>query len=266
MPIRRERDHLSSDPHETKLASDLFHRNGKAMTVYSNVMSSTNVEEFFMAAKEGKQEVVERLLRATPGLIHEKENGLSPILVAAYSNQPKVADFLADKAVVLNIFEAAAIGKTNHIIRLLAHDPQLVNAYPDDGYQPLGLACFFGHLETAQYLINAGARVNTPSQNKMKVTPLHSATAGGHIKLVKFLLEHGADPNARQVGSFTPLHAAAENGNVEAIRALLFYGADADAKSCEGKSPLDYALESKKPEAVELLREGITRRFRSPKY
>jgi len=225
-------------------------------------MSTTKVEEFFTAVKEGRQGAVERILRATPNLIHEKENGLSPILVAAYNHQMKLADFLTEKAVVLNIFEAAATGKTNHIIRILARDPQLVNDYPDDGYQPLGLACFFGHLETAQYLISAGARVNTPSQNKMKITPLHSATAGGHTKLVKLLLEHGADPNARQVGGFTPLHAAAENGDLEAIRALLFYGADADAKSCEGKSPLDYALESKKREAIDLLKEGITRRFR----
>ncbi len=113
--------------------------------------------------------MVERLLRTTPGLIHEQENGCSPILLAAYNNQLKLANFLAEKAVALNIFEAAATGKTNHIIRILAHDPQLVNAYSDDGYQPLGLACFFGHLGTAQYLINAGARVNSPSQNKMKV-------------------------------------------------------------------------------------------------
>ncbi len=228
-------------------------------------MSSINVEEFFTAVKEGRQGVVERLLRATPNLIHEKENGLSPILVAAYNHQPKLADFLAEKAVLLNIFEAAATGKTNQIIRILAHDPQLVNDYPDEGYQPLGLACFFGHLETAQYLISAGARVNTPSQNKMKITPLHSAAAGRHTKLVKLLLEHGADPNARQVGGFTPLHAAAENGDVEAIRALLFYGADQDTKSSEGKSPLDYTLESKKAEAAKLLRESITRRFRYAK-
>jgi ankyrin repeat protein len=229
-------------------------------------MSSTNVEEFFTAVKEGRQGVVERLLRATPSLIHEKENGLSPILVAAYHHQPKLADFLAEKAVLLNIFEAAATGKTNHIIRILAHDPQLVNDYSEDGYQPLGLACFFGHLETAQYLISAGARVNTPSENKIKAAPLHSAAAGRHIKLVKLLIEQGADPNARQDGGFTPLHAAAQNGDVESIRALLFYGADQDAKSCDGKSPLDYALESKKAEAAKLLRESITRRFRYNKY
>ncbi|MGA7195404.1 MAG: ankyrin repeat domain-containing protein [Anaerolineales bacterium] len=225
-------------------------------------MAITNIKEFFTAIKEGKQEVVSRLLRAAPGLIHEKENGLSPILVAAYNNQSKLANFLAEKVVALSIFEAAAIGKTNHIILILARDPQLVNAYSDDGYQPLGLACFFGHLETAQYLINAGARVNSASKNKMKVTPLHSAAAGGHTELVKFLLEQGADPNALQESGFTPLHAAAQNGDVESIHQLLLHGADTDVKSAQGKTPLDYATESQKSEAIGLLREGITKRLR----
>jgi ankyrin repeat protein len=117
-------------------------------------------------------------------------------------------------------------------------------------------------MESAQYLINAGARVNSPSQNGMKVTPLHSAAAGRHTVIVKLLLEHDADPNALQEGGFTPLHAAAQNGDVQTIHTLLFHGADTDIKSADGKSPLDYARESSKPGAVELLREGITKRFR----
>ena len=97
------------------------------------------------------------------------------------------------------------------------HHPEMVNAYSEDGYQPPGLACFFGQMESAQYLINAGARVNSPSQNRMKVTSLHSAAAGGHTANVKLLLEHDANPNALQKGGFTPLHAAAQNGNVQTI-------------------------------------------------
>lgn len=228
----------------------------------ANSMPSMNVKEFFASIREGKQEVVERLLRANPALIHEKESGLSPVLVASYNKQPRLADFLAEKAVALTIFEAAATGKTNQIILLLARDPQLVNAYSEDGYQPLGLACFFGHPETAQYLISAGARINSPSQNKMKVTPLHSAVAAGCSKLVKLLLQLGANPNAPQEGGFTPLHAAAQNGDVESIRALLFYGADANIKSDEGKTPLNYATEGRQFEAVEWLKRGITKRFR----
>ena len=225
-------------------------------------MPSANVKEFFRAIQEGKPKVVERLLQAAPGLIHEKENGISPILVAAYHNQPELADFLAEKSVTLNIFEAAATGRTNQIVLILARTPQLVNAYSEDGYQPLGLACFFGHLETARYLINAGARLNSASQNRMKVTPLHSAAAGGHTALVKLLLEHGADPNAVQEGGFTPLHAAAQNGDVESIHMLLFHGADGSAKSSDGRTPLDYALETKKSEAVNMLKRQITKRLR----
>ncbi len=235
----------------------------QASQVVGRLMPNTNVKEFFRCIREGRQEKVEHLLRATPALIHEQENGLSSTLVAAYNGQPKLASFLAEKAVALNIFEAAATGKTNAIIRILARDPQLVNACSQDGYQPLGLSCFFGHFETTRYLINAGARLNWPSQNRMRATPLHSAAAGGHAKLVLLLLEHGADPNALQEGGFTPLHAAAQNGDVESIRALLFHGADADIRSRENKTALDYAMESKKPKAVSLLKERITKRIRA---
>ena len=62
---------------------------------------------------------------------------------------PEIASFLADKTVALTIFEAAATGKINNILRLLARDPQLVNAYAEDGFQALGLACYFGHFDLA---------------------------------------------------------------------------------------------------------------------
>ncbi len=218
--------------------------------------------EFFEAIKNGDQEQVLRLLSAAPNLIHENENGVSPILLAIYYGHPEIAEFLAEKKVVLDIFEAAAMGKRSYIVRILAREPDLVHAYSNDGYQPLGLACFFGRMDVVEYLIGAGARLNSPSKKPMNVTPLHSAAAAGHAAIVKLLLDHGASPNVRGQGGFTPLHAAAQNGDVELIRLLLLNGADAEVKTDEGKTPLDYARESNKPEAVELLLEGITKRLR----
>ena len=217
---------------------------------------------FFDAIKQGNRHEVERQLIVDPGLLHVKENGLSPILIAAYNDEPALASFLADKTIVLTIFEAAATGKINYVIRLLARDPELVNAYAEDGFQPLGLACFFGHYDTAEYLARAGASLNSPSRNNLKAAPVHSAAAGGHSKIVRMLLDLGADPNVREQGGFTPLHAAAQNGDMDTIRTLLLGGADLTLKDNNGKLALDLAMEAGHEMASALLGEGVTKRFR----
>jgi uncharacterized protein len=222
-------------------------------------------KEFFDFIKDGNMEEVQRLLALNPSLIHEKENGLSSVMIAAYYQEPAIAEFLAEKAVNLTIFEACAIGNTHQVILHLARDPMLVNAYADDGFQPLGLACFFGHLETAEYLVKAGASVNSPSRNDLAAAPIQSATAGNHAEIVSLLLANRADPNVREQSGFTPLHTAAQNGNLGIIRSLLYNGGDLDIRTPNGKLPLDMALEGGKTEAADLLKEGITRRFKAVK-
>ena len=218
--------------------------------------------DFLAAIKQGNREEAESQLNADPGLIHVRENGLSPIMIAAYHGQPEIASLLADKTVALTIFEAAATGKINHILRMLARDPQLVNAYAEDGFQALGLASFFGHFDVAEYLVKAGAPLNSPSRNDLKAAPIQSAAAAGHAKIVGLLLKFKADPNIREQGGYTPLHAAAQNGDREMIRTLLYGGADLTLQSDDGKLPLDLALAAGHAEAAKLLQEGITKQFR----
>jgi uncharacterized protein len=218
---------------------------------------------FFEAIRQGNKQEVERRLRLNSSLIQAKENGLSPILLAAYHHSPEIATFLANKTVALTIFEASAIGKLNTIIRLLAHEPELVNAYAEDGFQALGLAAYFGHLEVAEYLVKAGAPLNSPSRNDLKAAPIQSAAAAGHVKIVRMLLEHQADPNVREQGGYTPLHAAAQNGHEEMIRVLLFAGADPNIKSANGKLPVDLAKKKGHAKAVAIFSEGITKRFKA---
>lgn len=221
------------------------------------------IASFFDAIRAGDRDEVERLLLLDTSLIHAKEKGLSPILVAAYQLEPTLANFLADKTVTLNIFEAAATGRTTHLVRLLARNPELVNTTADDGFQPLGLACFFGHLEAAEYLVAAGASINVPSNNELQATPLQSAVAGRHASIVKLLLKSGAHPNVREQGGLTPLHVAAANGDVESIQLLILAGGDLHIRSDDNKLPLDLAQEKGHSRAVEILKREITKRFRA---
>jgi uncharacterized protein len=155
---------------------------------------------------------------------------MSELLQAVYRGDQARVDELLSAAPELDVFEAAAVGKTERLRELLDEDPSLANAWAPDGFQPLGLASFFGHVDTARLLVERGAEVNSASRNDLRVMPLHSAAATGdpetRYELAKLLLDHGADPNARQQDDFTPLMAADQYGD-DRLRALLIeHGAE----------------------------------------
>ncbi len=218
---------------------------------------------FFQAIQEGDREKFERMLRSTPDLILSRaDNNLSPLMAAMYAHEFEIANLILERMVALTVFEAAATGRLVHLISNLAHKPELVNAYSEDGFQPLGLAAYFGKLEAVRYLLKAGAEVNSASKNPLGVTPLQSAVAGGHLEITRLLLEAGASPNVRERGGYTPLHTAAFNGDVEIVRSLIFGGANVETVSEKNETPLDVALKNGHAEVANILRAGITRRFR----
>lgn len=58
-------------------------------------------------------------------------------------------------------------------------------------------------------------------------TALHAAAKAGHDEAARFLLEHGADANAREKGDNTsPLHWAAAHAHPDVVRTLLDAGSD----------------------------------------
>lgn len=213
-------------------------------------------EAFLTAIKTGDQDKVEEYLELEPGLANTRtEQGVSAILLAIYSNEPGIARSLVGRSAKVDIFEAAALGDLDRVAELVEADPSLVNAFAQDGFQPLGLASYFGHLTVVEYLLVKGAEVNSASRNASQVMPLHSAVAHQHLEIAQALLEQGADPNATQAGDFTPLHGAAQNGQVKMIQLLLDYGAQVNAPSGDKRTPLDFASEQGHREAADLLRQ-----------
>ena len=155
----------------------------------------------------------------------------------------------------VGIFAAAAKGQTDELRSLVEKDRALVNAHSPDGFTPLGLAAFFGHAETVEALLAAGAEVNLASRESMKMPPLGSAMAVQRNDIAQTLIEHGADVNGKAANDLTALHTAAARGNLEAAKLLLDHGADLNATSTDGKTPLQYAEELNHSEMVEFLKE-----------
>jgi ankyrin repeat protein len=157
---------------------------------------------------------------------------VSELLQAIYQGDQARAEELLAGDPALDVFEAAAVGRTGRVRELLDQDPSLANAWAEDGFQPLGLASFFGHVEAARLLVERRAEVNSASRNEMKVMPLHSAAAAAdpeaRYELAKLLVEAGADPNARQQDDFTPLIAAEQSGDERLARLLQEYRATPD--------------------------------------
>lgn len=63
------------------------------------------------------------------------------------------------------------------------------------------------------------------------LTPLHVAAFMGHMNVVLFLLQHGANPNSTTVRGETSLHLAARANQTDILRILLRNGAVVDAKA-----------------------------------
>jgi uncharacterized protein len=216
----------------------------------------TTVQDFLAAIKAGNTAEVAQLLEVEPGLVNARdEHGLSAVLTAAYYQEPDIARLLAQRGAELNVFEACAVGEASQVKALVEQQPELINAYAPDGFQPLGLAAFFGHADIVEYLLKEGADVNSPSRNAMRVMPLHSAIANRHAAIVQLLLDHGADVNAAQADDFTPLHEAAQNGLLDVTQWLLEHGANVNPRlSSSGKTPLALTVEHKHEDVAELLR------------
>jgi ankyrin repeat protein len=214
-------------------------------------------KEFFDAIRAGDAARVREMIAADPALLKAKdENGMPAFTVARYSRQNEIAQALLDRGAELDIHAAAMAGLVDRIVTLLAEDRTRVSSYSHDGWTPLHLAAFFGHVSSAEALLAHGADVHARSRNSMGNTALHAAAAGRNVDVVAVLLAHGADVNARQNGGWTALHSAAQNGDVAIAKLLLAHGAERDCRADNQQTALDLAMTKGRQEMSDLLAPG----------
>lgn len=216
-------------------------------------MSIAQLEE---QIEKGDFQAVKEILLQNPQLANTNtSHHTSPLLLACYYKKQQIANLILEFTDDLTLFEACAVGKFDTASLLIFQNPGSINTYSEDGFTPLGLACYFGHEELARFLVMKGADVNIASKNGFNVFPIHSAVAANNIKISKMLLNAGAYPNVCQKAGMVPLHTAAQLGNIELIILLLEHGAEVGLRMEGGKLPADLAAEKGFNEIAEILRE-----------
>jgi ankyrin repeat protein len=142
--------------------------------------------------------------------------------------------------------------EVKRIQALIKDSPDLINAAEaGTGNTPLHRAAEAGQLMVAQFLLNNGADTEAKSQSGR--TPLHRAAAAGHKAMVELLLSKHANVKATDKDGLTPLHLAAENGYRSVAESLLAHGAAVDATDKNNSTPLLLAAAHGFKSVIELL-------------
>lgn len=216
------------------------------------------------AAEEGQLEPLKTAIRGRydeyeevwrkPDLNAKNKNGKVALHLAVCSNPSEGENDLQTVKVLLEAGANASSkdGKDETPLHALA---RLCDHLGEGTFFPMSRA-----LAAAKLLFKYSADVNAPGGGKEAgLTPLHIASAKGHMGLVNLLLNQGgADVNAVDATGATPLMHAARKLRGKVSHALIAAGADPSLKDAEGRTARD-AVADGKDSFAKSIRESVDR-------
>lgn len=136
---------------------------------------------------------------------------------------------VVDKYNYSPIRSAAGVG-SNEVVKVLLKagaDPNLVGTGTRSA---LFDAAIYGHARIVQALLQAGAHVDAATLGSRGnseiegVTPLIAAAEGGHLDVVRLLVDAGADVNRSDSSGFTALMGTVRSGHPKMVKFFLARG------------------------------------------
>ncbi|CAL4191847.1 unnamed protein product, partial [Meganyctiphanes norvegica] len=119
-------------------------------------------------------------------------------------------------------------------------------------------ACLHGVADMVEYMLNIGANVNAKNIEGFSTLHLAASASYGSSDVLEKLISAGAQINGPgewdNLEEVTPLMLAAQNSNITALKVLIKAGATLDAGlHTHGETALHYAVQSASPDCVQLI-------------
>ncbi len=103
-----------------------------------------------------------------------------------------------------------------------------------------------GHLNIVKFLVNTGA--NIEESDNYDQTSLSHAAYAGNLSVVEFLVAGGANIEVQNDAKFTPLLEASCAKHIEVVKFLIDKGADVSVKDKDGNTLFELLPEDSKNE------------------
>ena len=150
---------------------------------------------------------------------------------------------------------AASISyKMNDLIEyLLQSDKSFIESKSINGFSMTYLHCavFKNSCEIVKILIRHGFNVN--AKNPSDITPLHLAAHKGFAKIARTLIDNGAEIDSQTNQKITALMAAISEDRVEVVNMLYKCGASLEIRDQQNLYPMELSLSMNKKQAFKVI-------------
>ena len=215
----------------------------------------------YYAVRLGQTTVALRQIESRSSIEEEIEGRRSPFHRACFDGNMAIVEAMLKGGASITardirgrtlVYSASLNGQVEVVKTLLQKEgQQQLDTANDYGWTPINVAADGGHLEVVRLLVEKGADMTIA--HSAGWTPIHSAAAGGYDDVVKLLVHNGADITAADSDGWTLLHKAAGTGNIELARLLTSNGADITAENGGGWTPLLIAAGMGHSEVIRML-------------
>ncbi|XP_065346513.1 putative ankyrin repeat protein RF_0381 [Cloeon dipterum] len=251
--------HLAALNSDLKAVSKLVSKKGKATDATAS--SGESLLHFAACNKIHGREIVEYLLSTDLKGIdvrHKDINGAEPIHYAIFEVNLEVAqELLKKRGADLELLHLCITSKKLEFAKLIhVFDNELINCLDPEGNSALHLAAEFSDLETCQWLIGEGVKVDTygvSSGDSVLHCAARNQTHGWEILhyLKPFILSE-LNINGRNNSDETPLHAALKTENIRAAEELKKLDADLKVE-LDGENPLEFCVTQNKLQSAKFI-------------